>query len=150
MLTPDPYGSTARVLELGGLRAWTPPERATHLCAQQAERQHDEKKVADRQPDQARSVGVGRKTPRYSATASGFDVVLYATGLSGATARDVTLVVDGRVMALDSVTPLNEVAGMDLIRLRVPRPASCTGSDCGEVTVSFGWPQVLRLALKAQ
>ena len=85
-----------------------------------------------------------------SATASGFDVVLYATGLSGATARDVTLVVDGRVMALDSVTPLSEVTGMDLIRLRVPRPASCTGSDCGEVTVSFGWPQVLRLALKAQ
>ncbi len=86
-----------------------------------------------------------------TASSSEFDVVLYATGLAGAAASEVRLILnDQSAVFAESVLPASQLSGLNLVRMRIPRPASCSTSVCPDARVGLSVNGVLSNALMLQ
>ncbi len=71
-----------------------------------------------------------------TASSSEFVVVLYGTGLGGAAGSQVRLILDGQsVIAAEAVWSAPEFMGLDLVRVRIPRPDSCRTGVCPDANV---------------
>jgi uncharacterized protein (TIGR03437 family) len=86
-----------------------------------------------------------------TATSSEFDVILYATGLRGAASSQVRLIQDGQAaIRPESVWSAPELAGLDLVRVRIPRPRSCSTSSCPGAKVGLSVNGILSNTLRLQ